>query len=286
MNYKTVVVDENGYALDGHSRLICMPNADDELYWQVVNSPVPALADAVCVGTVKHWNVGGSGENKTLEGSWRNLPEGTQLFTAPPAPALPAVLKQWHELYGKYLVNLEKYNQKIELGKNMPFPGPDVSEEYQAWNEPKREVFHLHEALFEVIGTMLSSKHIPPLQVWFGSMPESNGKENWTAILHRGKLSEGITIERSEYKDRIRYEADRMRWMIGELADEPDILAYDPDLKSDYVPIATDADKRVLELESVIREVITPLDNMEYDDILQDCINKLSAAIDAAMVKS
>lgn len=77
------------------------------------------------------------------------------------------------------------------------------------------------------------------LAVWYGPMPESNGKTNWTAILHR--KGEGImngphmTIERSEYPDRVRYDADRVRHIIGELAEEPDILAYDPNLHSGYV---------------------------------------------------
>lgn len=72
------------------------------------------------------------------------------------------------------------------------------------------------------------------LTVWYGSMPESNGKTNWTAILHRGDISSGITIDRSEYPDRVRYEADRMRWMIGELDKEPFILDYDADKHSGY----------------------------------------------------
>lgn len=77
----------------------------------------------------------------------------------------------------------------------------------------------------------------PELTVWYGSMPETNGKTNWTAMLHRKGQHpwEGITIDRSEYPDRVRYEADRMRHLIGELADEPDILAYDADAHSGYV---------------------------------------------------
>lgn len=75
------------------------------------------------------------------------------------------------------------------------------------------------------------------LSVWFGDMPETNGKKNWTAILHRknGCISEGVTLTRSEYPDRARYEADRVRHLIGELKSEPDILAYDGDLHSGYV---------------------------------------------------
>ncbi|HGV3449381.1 DUF551 domain-containing protein [Raoultella planticola] len=77
----------------------------------------------------------------------------------------------------------------------------------------------------------------PELSVWYGSMPESNGKSNWTAILHRkGEcLSTGITIELSEHPERVRYEADRVRHIIGELKEEPDILAYDADAHSGYV---------------------------------------------------
>ena len=75
------------------------------------------------------------------------------------------------------------------------------------------------------------------LTVWYGSMPESNGKANWTAILRRkgGCISEGFTLERSEYPGRVKYEADRVRYLIGELETEPSILDYDGDLHSGYV---------------------------------------------------
>ncbi len=76
---------------------------------------------------------------------------------------------------------------------------------------------------------------VPELTVWYGPMPESNGKTNWTASLHRkGDPVKGFTIDRSEYPDRVRYEADRMRWLIGELPDEPDILEYDENKHSGY----------------------------------------------------
>lgn len=85
----------------------------------------------------------------------------------------------------------------------------------------------------------------PELTVWYGAMPETNGKTNWTAMLHRKGHHpwEGITIDRSEYPGRVRYEADRMRHLIGELADEPDILAYDSDAHSGYVEPVTTAYK-------------------------------------------
>jgi hypothetical protein len=78
----------------------------------------------------------------------------------------------------------------------------------------------------------------PELSVWCGAMPESNGKSNYTALLHRKgeSLMSGatITLDRSEYPERVQYEADRVRYLIGELPTEPDILAYDPDKHSGY----------------------------------------------------
>jgi hypothetical protein len=76
---------------------------------------------------------------------------------------------------------------------------------------------------------------VTKLQVMYGPMPESNGKTNWTAILHKGDLAEGHTIDRSEYPDRVRYAADCVRYLIGELQDRPWILDYDADKHSGYV---------------------------------------------------
>jgi hypothetical protein len=102
----------------------------------------------------------------------------------------------------------------------------------------------VNAALFharEVIAALPAAA--PTLAVWYGSMPESNGRKNWTASLHRkdGNVHmDGFCFARSEYPDRVRYEADRMRWIIGEITEKPDILAYDADLHSGYVaPAAT-----------------------------------------------
>jgi len=77
----------------------------------------------------------------------------------------------------------------------------------------------------------------PELTVFYKSMPESNGKENWTAILHRkGEgIQDGITIDRSDYPGRVLYAADRVRYLIGEKPDRPYILDYDGDKHSGYV---------------------------------------------------
>ncbi|WP_175787381.1 hypothetical protein [Burkholderia anthina] len=100
-------------------------------------------------------------------------------------------------------------------------------------------------AVIEELAACASSPNAPAaskLAVWYGQMPESNGKSNFTAILHNGDITAGITLERSEYPDRVRYEADRASWLIGELTEQPDILNYDADKHSGYVASAQAAD--------------------------------------------
>ncbi len=92
----------------------------------------------------------------------------------------------------------------------------------------------------------------PELTVWYGSMPESNGKSNWTAILHRkGEgIQDGMTIDRSEYPDRVLYAANRVRYLIGEQEDRPHILDYNADKHSGYVWPRTKESAAVETLES------------------------------------
>lgn len=89
----------------------------------------------------------------------------------------------------------------------------------------------------EAMARRKASKERVELTVWYGSMPESNGKENWTAMLHRkgeGKFFDGITIDRSEYPARVLYAADKVRYLLGEITERPSILNYDPDAHSNY----------------------------------------------------
>lgn len=83
--------------------------------------------------------------------------------------------------------------------------------------------------LAEMAKAELDAPAAPKLTVWYGSMPESNGRTNWTAILHAGKMMDGVTLDRSQYPHRVRYEADRVRFLLGELAERPWILDYDGD---------------------------------------------------------
>lgn len=77
----------------------------------------------------------------------------------------------------------------------------------------------------------------PRLTVRLQSFRESNGMRNWTATLARvdawdGLIGScgGITIDRGEFWNRVAYEAERAKFLIGERTTEPDILDYAKDI--------------------------------------------------------
>lgn len=80
----------------------------------------------------------------------------------------------------------------------------------------------------------------PVMEVWVGPMPESNGKSNFTAILRRKGgsfiMDPMFTIARSEYPDRVRYEADQVKYLLGLIDKNPCVLDYDMDAHSGYKP--------------------------------------------------
>lgn len=82
-------------------------------------------------------------------------------------------------------------------------------------------------------------KRQPILTVQLLAFPESNGKKNWTAMLVRtepwgGLVGNrgGITIARGELWNRVAYEAERAKLLIGERDTEPDILDFSDDIES------------------------------------------------------
>lgn len=79
----------------------------------------------------------------------------------------------------------------------------------------------------------------PRLKVRLQSYPESNGKRNWTATIAREGKWEGlvgscggITIDRGELWNRVAYEAERARFLLGERDTEPFILDYGDDIET------------------------------------------------------
>ncbi|MEB7922379.1 DUF551 domain-containing protein [Atlantibacter hermannii] len=107
------------------------------------------------------------------------------------------------------------------------------------WRDVTKEQYDdnaAHGAPVRIVYAAPQVTSVPELVVWYGSMPESNGKTNWTAILYRkGEgIQDGFTIDRSEYPGRVLYAADRVRYLIGEVAERPYILNYDADEHSGY----------------------------------------------------
>jgi hypothetical protein len=82
--------------------------------------------------------------------------------------------------------------------------------------------------------------HQPRLKVVLTSYPESNGKTNWTALLKREDPawdglpgnSGGITLARGELWNRVAYEAERTKFLLGLRDREPFILDYGDDIKT------------------------------------------------------
>lgn len=79
----------------------------------------------------------------------------------------------------------------------------------------------------------------PRLTVRLTSFPESNGKRNWTALLVRvdpwnGLVGNcgGITVARGELWNRVAYEAERTKFLIGERDTEPFVLDYGDDIST------------------------------------------------------
>lgn len=154
------------------------------------------------------------------DGEWPIDDGVIEVYAVPPAPV--SVPDQWNKSLQEMVDAMRQYEMDID---------EDAPHKHRAMMRRAEELLANRAAMLQ------GADGKPELTVWYGAMPESNGKTNWTAILHRKgqKPWEGITIDRSEYPDRVRYEADRVRHLIGELADEPDILAYDADAHSGYV---------------------------------------------------
>lgn len=165
-----------------------------------------------------------------------------------------------------------------------------------------------HSALKQLIETQAEPIAVPEgganaqpeLTVWYGPMPESNGKSNFTAVLMRkgGSIFDcnEHTIARSEYPDRVRYEADRVRYLIGELKKRPSILDYDSDLHSDYVypdEKVTSAkgfvsvNQWLLSLEDGERQHVNSMGKWELADrVWDEALAQPAADPTAAVVKS
>lgn len=90
-----------------------------------------------------------------------------------------------------------------------------------------------------LLNPMARQEAYPELKVRLTSFPETNGKRNWTALILRVEPFDkligncgGITVDRGEYWNRVAYEAECARFLLGERQSEPDILEYGEDVKT------------------------------------------------------
>lgn len=112
-------------------------------------------------------------------------------------------------------------------------PAKDTGQEaIEAWNTRA-------PASSEQQAAQQDAKGQPRLTVRLTSFPESNGKRNWTALLVReekwGGLignAGGLTVARGELWNRVAYEAERTRFLLGQRGTEPFILDYGDDIET------------------------------------------------------
>ena len=125
-------------------------------------------------------------------------------------------------------------NAKAAPGDSAPgYKGRDVEEDHGG------ALFNTLQRRWLASQPMSREGGQPHLKVVLTSFPESNGKTNWTALLTRvdpwdGLVGScgGITIARGELWNRVAYEAERARFLLGERDSEPFILDYGDDIRT------------------------------------------------------
>ena len=142
-------------------------------------------------------------------------------LTIPPAPSQQLVETASYVLGLIDKAGLQNLASGVQLGS-------------MSWAAKMNDACQSLRIILQTAQSSPPAKQRNRLAVWFGPMPESNGKLNWTVILHNGDVTQGITLARSEYTDRVRYEADRVRWLLGDLDKKPFLMDYDVDLHSGY----------------------------------------------------
>lgn len=215
----------------------CQANAEQ---WEVHKLARIALAslEAEPVAWIVHAR---TGDQVTTDGAYVANAEGilglhsTPLYTAPPAPE--CLTRPVHPRISSEELDDETLDELIDFRRS-------TFEYHSQQGNKVQTIIHgvTLTAMIELkerrAAMLQGADGKPELTVWYGAMPESNGKANWTAILHRkgeGRCMNGFTIDRSEYPGRVLYAADRVRYLIGEKSERPSILDYDADAHSGYM---------------------------------------------------
>lgn len=136
-------------------------------------------------------------------------------------------------------VRAERCEMNTEKAPGMAVPEEENGDFNGAKYWRKRFQQVNHERLRLISQAQGDAREQPRLTVRLTSFPESNGKRNWTALLVReekwGGLignAGGITVARGELWNRVAYEAERARFLLGQRGTEPFILDYGDDIET------------------------------------------------------
>lgn len=159
-------------------------------------------------------------------------------------PAQPTTFDAWYHRK----THMSREHAQIAFDAGVASVRGQAGQQPSAWrvgfdlfNSHKEALANVRNPSVEVepLYTAPAASVQPELTVWYGPMPESNGKSNFTATLMRKGASlfdtNQFTFSRSEYPERVRYDADSMRYLIGEIDTEPCVMDYDGDKHSGYV---------------------------------------------------
>lgn len=98
-----------------------------------------------------------------------------------------------------------------------------------------------HENCTSAVKEILAEDKLQPeLIVVLVSFPETNGKKNWTAQFRRADKTwkglpgncGGITFSAGEYWNRVAYDFERARYLLGQRELEPSIIDFAKDITS------------------------------------------------------
>lgn len=173
-------------------------------------------------------------EDKPVEPKYFSITDGDNWFECPDDSAILDCLVHPIEVGAEYEVDAS-YGSFKQTYRVVKVPD-EKDDDYlvELVSSSGRKLFTTPQP-----STDVSELDQPRLTVRLVSFPESNGKRNWTAQIVRvggfdGLVGTGggITIAHGELWNRVAYEAERTKYLLGERDTEPHILDYGDDIKT------------------------------------------------------
>lgn len=154
-----------------------------------------------------------------------------EVWEATPAPAVGATPEKWSpdaKTWAAYVAGMIETYLNFDEPK-LSYANPNKGREAAIAGIIERRMWS---------GPAVGASQ-PKLKVWLTKFPESNGKTNWTALLMREEPFDGlvgngggIQLARGELWNRVAYEAECTKYLLGLRDTEPYILDYGDDITS------------------------------------------------------